>query len=76
MPKISIDDAELQRNLRQLADRDARVAASGALKDTADDQSQTGRLSFMNAGPTEGRSGRMTVKTQVYNLHTTRAQAT
>lgn len=37
MLKISIDDADLQRNLRQLADKDARMAASWALNDTAAD---------------------------------------
>ncbi|MFN3275457.1 MAG: hypothetical protein ACK41U_12355 [Paracoccus sp. (in: a-proteobacteria)] len=37
MLRISIDDADLQRNLRQLADKDARVAASWALNDTAAD---------------------------------------
>ncbi|TJZ86148.1 hypothetical protein [Paracoccus hibiscisoli] len=37
MLKISIDDADLQRNLRQLADKDARQAATWALNDTAAD---------------------------------------
>ena len=37
MLKISIEDAQLQRNLRQLADRDARQAVVWALNDTADD---------------------------------------
>lgn len=37
MLKVSIDDADLQRNLRQLADRDARQAAVWALNDTATD---------------------------------------
>ncbi|WP_411839235.1 hypothetical protein [Paracoccus sp. ME4] len=37
MLKITIDDADLQRNLRQLADKDARMAAVWALNDTAAD---------------------------------------
>lgn len=37
MLKISIDDDQLQRNLRQLGDKDARQAVVWALNDTADD---------------------------------------
>lgn len=37
MLKISLDDQALQRNLRQLADRDAKQAVAWALNDTADD---------------------------------------
>ncbi|SCY61752.1 hypothetical protein [Paracoccus tibetensis] len=37
MLRVATDDAELQRNLKQLIDKDARRAASWALNDTADD---------------------------------------
>lgn len=37
MLKLTIDDAQLQRNLRQLGEKDARQAAVWALNDTADD---------------------------------------
>lgn len=37
MLRVATDDAELQRNLKQLVDKDARRAASWALNDTADD---------------------------------------
>ncbi|WP_245894573.1 hypothetical protein [Paracoccus indicus] len=37
MLKLAINDADLQRNLRQLADKDARQAAAWALNDTAAD---------------------------------------